>query len=95
MRCVQKGPEICHQIIPFSTQNLFNVIPVKIVPLYINARLPLPFPLLEALLQGCLWYCLQVIHHISEHGINCLKSSIMGNIEFREHKKSGGDRSGE
>jgi hypothetical protein len=28
-------------------------------------------------------------------GINCLKSSIMDNKEFRENKKSGGDRSGE
>jgi hypothetical protein len=63
--------------------------------LHSNAPLPPPFLLLEALFEGCLWYHLQVIRCISDIVFHCLKSSSFnGNFEFREYKKSEGERSG-
>jgi hypothetical protein len=63
----------------------FNIIPFKLVALCSNAPLPLPFPPLEALLEGCLWYHLQVVHRITDDVFHCLKySSFKGNFEFRE-----------
>jgi hypothetical protein len=64
--------------------------------LHSNAPLPPPFLLLEALFKWLLWYHLQVIHHIRDDVFRCLKpSSFKGKFEFREQKKSQGDRSGE
>jgi hypothetical protein len=64
--------------------------PFKIVPFHSNAPLPLPFPLLEALFKGCLWYHLQIICCISDDVIHCSKYFFFkGNFEFREEKNVG------
>jgi hypothetical protein len=58
------------------------------LPLCSNALLPPPFPILEALFKGSLWYYPQAIHRINHYIFHYLKSSsFKGNFEFREQER--------
>jgi len=51
------------------TYNLVTFIPFKVISLSSNAPFPLPFPLLEALFEGCLW------NH--SHFICCIRNDVL------------------